>query len=498
MLRNTLALAICGFCIAVVFTGCEPECVDRFDCRSRGANFICEDNRCVEGQPPGNDAGTDAGGEDPDGGMDEDAGMDPDAGGDDAGMDPDAGEDDGGTDPDAGTGCTSGNPVCEGTATCVLSADGGAGTCQPLMVAVTTNVGASATQAVLFTHTDPTVANRITLGTNSRFPRFSADGVQVVYVERPVNPLAPAELLTRPVHGANTPSLLVDSQDAGTADFVDLEYAPGPGVVWAMTDGGTTPDGIQFLIPGGQGGVQSAVSSGMQPDWSPIVNAFAFADQGIRAYVLPTMGSPTLTSDPQDFEPHVSPGGTWIAYLRGNATDPGVSNEIFITTAQMAFMPVRVTTAVPAVGTEADGGTPGWFAAHPAWAGSEEVLVYVTMYYYRDATGTPQPCDPGIATCGGAPGQVITFQFIDPTTAMPVGAPIETPAEGALPSVSPDGRWLAYVAPLQVGSRVRVTEFTLNPDAGTIMPGQSFAHDFPAGIPTTSDDYRPRWQPKLQ
>lgn len=36
--------------------GCDPECVDNFDCkRSVGADYVCKTGKCVKGPP---DAGT--------------------------------------------------------------------------------------------------------------------------------------------------------------------------------------------------------------------------------------------------------------------------------------------------------------------------------------------------------------------------------------------------------------------------------------------------------
>ncbi len=56
--RILAALALLG---ALLFTsGCNPECVDTFDCRGRGTGYVCQENRCVVGTPTV-DAGADAG-----------------------------------------------------------------------------------------------------------------------------------------------------------------------------------------------------------------------------------------------------------------------------------------------------------------------------------------------------------------------------------------------------------------------------------------------------
>lgn len=102
---------------ALTLTGCDPECVDKFDCRDKakdGEEMVCVDNFCrVDDGTGGEDAGEEpdaggGGGGDEDGGFDagtEDAGVD-DAGVDDAGVEDagveDAGVEDAGFNGDAG------------------------------------------------------------------------------------------------------------------------------------------------------------------------------------------------------------------------------------------------------------------------------------------------------------------------------------------------------------------------------------------------------------
>lgn len=85
---------------AVALTACEPECVDKFDCRGKGApgeEMTCVDNQCVTA-PPKPDSGVteeeDAGTQE-DAGIEQDAGVQEDAGTTDAG-ETDAGETDAG------------------------------------------------------------------------------------------------------------------------------------------------------------------------------------------------------------------------------------------------------------------------------------------------------------------------------------------------------------------------------------------------------------------
>jgi hypothetical protein len=63
------SVALGAAALGLLVTGCEPECVDQFDCARKGnagegKQFACVDNRCVTQDIPnetGSDAGTDAG-----------------------------------------------------------------------------------------------------------------------------------------------------------------------------------------------------------------------------------------------------------------------------------------------------------------------------------------------------------------------------------------------------------------------------------------------------
>lgn len=47
---------------AFIFAGCNPECVDNFDCASKTKTPVCSAGKCVAGNPnPTQDAGTDGG-----------------------------------------------------------------------------------------------------------------------------------------------------------------------------------------------------------------------------------------------------------------------------------------------------------------------------------------------------------------------------------------------------------------------------------------------------
>lgn len=477
MLRNAWVMASTVFAVALVMTGCGDECTSNSDCASRGDGLVCEAGKCVEEEPtpPGADAGQD----------------ETDAGETDAG---EMNEMDAGTDAGMNTSECSATVPCEGAFNCELDTAGN-GVCAPLLIGVSTEIAGGLESAVLFPFNDVETASRVELNaTGSRLPRFSADGTQVAFVR-----LVPTEaILISDLDGANATTAITATQ-AGTGGFTQLEYAPGEGLVWTRAAMGNV-GGIQTVVPGSGDMVTNVTTTGTWPDWSPIVPAFAFANAGINAYVVPSGATPRLTSDATDTLPRVSPDGSWFVFVR--SADPAMaafSQELWLTTPQqMGFMELRLTTHEPAVGDIAAGGSPGSFTSFPEWAGGPDRLVFVKHYYYLDAAGVAALCDPG--TCGGAPGQVIAFQHIDPMTGALDGPLIETPAEGTLPTVSPDGAWLSYVSPIPggTGSRVRVTNFTLDKTAGTITPGDSFAHDFTTQIPMMSREYAPRWQPKQQ
>ncbi|MFY2562710.1 hypothetical protein ACN469_34275 [Corallococcus terminator] len=126
---RSASLAVATFAVALLGTGCNPECVDQFDCRAdngeppAGQQWVCVDEKCetepVE-QPPTPDAGT------PDSGTPDAGPVDsgtPDAGPVDSGT-PDSGPVDSGT-PDAGpvdptpdSGTPDAGPVDAGPVTC--------------------------------------------------------------------------------------------------------------------------------------------------------------------------------------------------------------------------------------------------------------------------------------------------------------------------------------------------------------------------------------------
>ena len=55
-------LVVVALPLSILATGCNPECVDKFDCKSKNTSttsYTCVSNKCVVGDSGGNtDAGT--------------------------------------------------------------------------------------------------------------------------------------------------------------------------------------------------------------------------------------------------------------------------------------------------------------------------------------------------------------------------------------------------------------------------------------------------------
>lgn len=487
--------------------GCIEECVDRFDCAAKGENQICVDHRCVQGDPPVEEEGdageTDAG--EVDAGPPEDAGTE-DAGGVDAGEE-DAGMQDGGM-VDAGPDCTPTNPSCTGPFRCTLPGNGDAGVCSALWIGVTeqenttvaidggleldggvidagTQVETSYT-AYIFPFNAP--GGRLQLGsaaTSTRYPRFSAAGDAVVYIEEPLS--GPTELRRRAIPGTSDVKL-TDADDAGTLDFTQLEYAPSTNVLWTKVGAMNTRDGIQY-IPGTGGAVKTAIPQGAgYGDWISS-QELVFGGGNLGRYSLADGGSRILHIN-DAVEPTVSPDGQRIAYL---VPDPAIS-DVFATAlwsiATDGGAPTAILPSTAPVGSNSDGGAAGSYGINPSWVGGSSQVAYVRVSYYRDAMGVATLCTPQDAICAGRGGQVIVFQTLDGNGA-PTGA--ETVhGVGVQPSVSPDGAWLAYVI-TGGGGQSELHVVPINAAGAATDAG--FTHTFPL-LNTGGKDAKPRWQPK--
>lgn len=486
MIRKLWLVLVGVAASAVVSQGCTAECEDRFDCRSEGAGFICVDGECVEGEPE----------------PEEDAGVTPDAGIEDAGTEEDAGVDmdagvDAGMQMDAGTfgSCTTMDPTCTGPFRCDLTGalDGGTGSCVPLWIGVTQDLDAGVTplqRAVLVPFNQPGTTRPLgAASAQSRSPRFSGDGQAVVFVQAPtVGGLGPVELLRHDL-SANTDSVLTNSIDAGTVDFVQVEFDPTSRVLWTKVDAMGTRSGIQW-IPGNGGAVQSATPQGGYGDWFPDGMSLVYDFGGLQVRDVAGGTDTALTSDTNDTQPKVSADGAWVLYLRENpSVSASFAQDLYVISAMGGTSQLVEAHMVP-VGTAADGGTVGRYVTHPSWGAGAQVA-YVRVNYYLDAAGVPTLCEPTDPVCAGTAGQQILIQRLDGTTGAPMGMPV-IHGPGVQPSLSPDGTYLAYVIRnVAGGSDLRVVPV----DTAGNATDAGFSHSFPR-LNTEEDLGTPRWQPK--
>jgi serine/threonine-protein kinase len=166
--------------------------------------------------------------------------------------------------------------------------------------------------------------------------------------------------------------------------------------------------------------------------------------------------------------PRVSPSGRWIAYEEAPAT--GAPSDIWVWDLERAN-PSRLTFG------EA-------YEGYPAWSPDEDVLTYWNGQTgqierrRRDGTGTPEPLDmevDGLTKVTYSPdgAWIVSVRstpdtsndiWIQPTDGSGPARPfLSTPVDEDAPSVSPDGRWIAYVANAAGGNDVYVERF---PDGG--------------------------------
>ncbi|EAU63208.1 hypothetical protein STIAU_4109, partial [Stigmatella aurantiaca DW4/3-1] len=239
--------------LLVVLSGCGDECKDPSDCTddkgspSEGKVWACESNKCVErdsSNPGPGDGGTgDAGPADGGDGGPTDGG--PTDGGDGS----DGGPADAGMSVGKGGACTS-SVECMAGLRCE-DATGGR-TCQSLHVAVT-STGAAGTQATAVRHDETTtapVALSESTETN-RFPRWSADGSAVAFVEG-AEGVGTSRLVSRTLPlTAGQSTVLTSGTAAETEDFPQLEWWPSRSLVWTKKSGAST-SGL-WSVPGAGG-----------------------------------------------------------------------------------------------------------------------------------------------------------------------------------------------------------------------------------------------------
>jgi len=486
MTRRIVITVLCS-ALCFVLTGCGDECSSPADCTedrgspAEGKVWVCENKKCAqkdEGEPdpePETDGGVTDGGTDP---------------GPDGGTTPDM---DGGVDagprPDAGT-VAKGGP-CLSSAECMagLRCEGAA--CQSLYLAMTAASNDGGTRVVATRHDEPDAGPMdLSESTNhTRFPRWNAAGTAVAFVE---GPEGSAQLVTRPLPlAAGQQTVLTDSATANTEDFLHMEWEPSGAIVWTRKIGAST-SGLSSIAAGG-GTVASVTQNGAFPSWSMDGSSLAYntAADGLVT-VAATGGTPTpVTGGAGGEQPVHNPANNLLLYLKANGTDAAIGSlhELFT-------IPASGGTGNLIAAKTSQGGAGGaveTFVTQHTWSSDGTWAAYVRVYYFNPNAPAAPSALCGTAAATGCPTQdanVIFLRKINPQTGAGDGAEVQLVSGAALPSFSPDGRFVAYVK----GRRLWVQQ--INPATGAAV-GAAVTHALGTDIQTSrGDDNRPRWQPR--
>ncbi len=419
------------------------------------------------------DGGVDAG--EPDAG-------EPDAGEPDAG-EPDAGEIDAGEidagEIDAGqidAGLPSCSPgSCDAGFTCASS-----GACLPLQVAVT-QISVTGPVATLVPFNAAAVPTALTLA-GSRYPRFDRSGQNVAFVEDTAG-VATDLRVTSVATPLVASSSVITPANAGTLDFLDLEFEPGPALLWTQSDGGTI-GGLQSALS--DGGALTQISglgrNGVWADAGTHVVYSIGAGAAAELFVVPAAGGTAVSLD-AGWRPAVSADGAVAHLFFDGAPVSGFDGELRVVPLG-GGAPVTVAAAVVATG----GSPAGSFIAEPSWSPRGTYLSFVRVHYQR-VSAVNTLCGGAGTTCTGPTYELVLQPMSAGATS---GAPISLSSlgDGRWPSLSADDSHLAFITP---AGTLRVQQL----DATGQADGGSFTHDFtPAGLtPDAGEDHRPRWQP---
>ncbi|WP_041791864.1 TolB family protein [Stigmatella aurantiaca] len=477
--------------LLVVLSGCGDECKDPSDCTddkgspSEGKVWACESNKCVErdsSNPGPGDGGTgDAGPADGGDGGPTDGG--PTDGGDGS----DGGPADAGMSVGKGGACTS-SVECMAGLRCE-DATGGR-TCQSLHVAVT-STGAAGTQATAVRHDETTtapVALSESTETN-RFPRWSADGSAVAFVEG-AEGVGTSRLVSRTLPlTAGQSTVLTSGTAAETEDFPQLEWWPSRSLVWTKKSGAST-SGL-WSVPGAGGTAVALTASGVFPSWASNGTSLAYSTNAEGVMTL-TPGQPAaaVTGGTGGEQPYHNQANDWLLYAKANGSDAviGPLYEIFtLSPTGGTINPIANTSSEPTSGGSVDS-----YIANQTWAPDGTWVAYVRTYFSNPSDASPSAlCGAaGASQCPGRDANVIFLRKINPQTGAGDGPEVQFVSGGTLPSFSPDGRFIAYVR----AKRLQVQQ--INPADGTAV-GTAVQHSLGTDVQTNrGDDHRPRWQPR--
>jgi Tol biopolymer transport system component len=484
---------LCG-ALLVALTGCGDECKDPSDCiddkgsPAEGKRWVCESNECAERDEEGPEPGPGDGGSD--GGTGDagtpDGGEGPGDGGD--GGPTDGGTGDAGMTVGKGGACTASMECmaglrCEGTA--------GARTCQALHVVVTSAGAAVSTQATAVRYDDITAAPAVLSEASepSRFPRWSADGSAVAFVEG-LEGVGTARLVSRTLPlTAGQKTVLTDGTAAQTEDFLQLEWWPSTSLVWTKKIGAST-SGL-WTVPGAGGAATSLTGNGVFPSWARNGTSLVYSTRSDGLLMLAAAGQQAaqITGGAGGEQPLHNQANDWVLYAKENGTDAALGPlfEIFtIAPTGGTINPIANKTSEPTSGGSVDS-----FIANQTWAPDGTWVGYVRTYFSKPSNGSSVLCGAqGATECPNRDANVIYLQKVNPQTGAADGTPVQLVTGGTLPSFSPDGRFVAYVR----AKRLQIQQ--INPTDGSTV-GSVITHAQGADVQTNrGDDHRPRWQPR--
>jgi hypothetical protein len=498
MTRRGVAAVIAAAATALLASGCSVECRNRSDCEAKrgvspaGQQYVCVANKCQLESTSDGDAGL----------LPPDAGGQPDAG---PGV-PDAG-------PDAGTVakgelCRT-SVDCQAGLRCEAGADAGT-TCQAMRLAVTVDRGGNSFVAATVRYDEPD-AGAVVLAEPGKWPRWNSAGNAVVLDT--TSAAGGIQLVRRevvPTLGA--PVVLTGSGAAGTLDFNHLEWGTGPVVAWTRSepgDAGVIVSGIFAIAPDGGGQPYQVTVNGGFPSFSRTGATIAYnnAGQGLLTAAVDggTPNGRVVTGGEQGREPHYNRVNDVLIFLRRRAAAvPGEPTEVRIATTG-EIQPLYGLYAIPAAGGQAtvlddapapQGTAPvtGYWISYHTVSNDGTLVAYTRTAYTGEALTTPP-----VVTLPTDANDIYVIR-LDPVTGRPAaGSTPQLLIPGAVqPSISPDSRFIAYVA----GSQLAVQQIAVGTDGGTevMKVGDPIVHTSLGSlgaVETAGDnDARPRWQPK--
>ncbi|MCP3104807.1 hypothetical protein LZ198_38675 [Myxococcus sp. K15C18031901] len=504
MHKGLVGAMVCA--LGVFITGCSDECVDPFDCRNdkgfppEGQEWLCNsDNKCVLSPIDTTPLPTEPDAGEEDGGV-EDAGTEDSGTVEDGGTTEDAGTTDGGT----GTGSGVKGSACTASSDCAagLRCEGSPTTCQALQLVVTIRADDAGTTQASVARYDVAGYTALSEGTaDSRYPRWGPGGARVSFAQGAVDTSSSkvaGDLTVRDIPlVAGQAVVLADGGTGNTESFRSMEWAPSQDIAWVRQHG-SSRSGIS-VVPSAGGQVVEATTNGAFPDWAPDGTTFVYNITGMGLFTSSLGGSPApIANSPTSAEQaHYNGVNTQLLFLANPdgatvqfAGDSGLTPlfRVYSLDVTSGGQPQLVADLSSEASTD---GTIASYIASPNWSPDGRWAAYVRAYYFKPTSGGAVLCGAGTSPCQDRAGQVVFLRAIDPASGAPTGDEVRLAEGGTLPSISPDGQFVAFVK----GGQLNVQQF--DPTSGAAV-GAAIVHPKNGFTVQTSDadDHRPRWQPR--